>query len=79
MECSALPGAVHLANGASMAAVQHGQPLDTIMGFTPTGGVMMGTRTGDPDPGLLIHLLTEKGYDAPQLDRLRLIRTLWWC
>jgi acetate kinase len=60
----------HLGNGASMAAVQHGQPLDTTMGFTPTGGFMMGTRTGDLDPGLLIHLLTEKGYDAPQLERL---------
>src|SRR6266446_4112857 len=60
----------HLGNGASMAAVQHGQPLDTTMGFTPTGGFMMGTRTGDLDPGLLIHLLTEGGYDAPKLEHL---------
>jgi acetate kinase len=60
----------HLGNGASMAAVQNGQPLDTTMGFTPTGGVMMGTRAGDLDPGLLLHLLTEKGYAAPQLAQL---------
>jgi acetate kinase len=60
----------HLGNGASMAAVQHGQPLDTTMGLTPTGGFMMGTRTGDLDPGLLIHLLTAGGYDAPKLEHL---------
>src|SRR5262249_34874995 len=60
----------HLGNGASMAAVQNGQPLDTTMGFTPTGGFMMGTRTGDLDPGLLLHLLMEKGYDAPRLTQL---------
>jgi acetate kinase len=60
----------HLGNGASMAAVQNGQPLDTTMGFTPTGGLMMGTRTGDLDPGVLLHLLAEKGYDTPQLAQL---------
>lgn len=60
----------HLGNGASMAAVQNGQPLDTTMGLTPTGGLMMGTRTGDLDPGLLLHLQTEKGYHAPQLAEL---------
>ena len=60
----------HLGNGASMAAVHDGQPLDTTMGFTPTGGFMMGTRSGDLDPGLLIHLLTERGYDAPRLEQL---------
>ena len=60
----------HLGNGASMAAVQSGQPVDTTMGFTPTGGFMMGTRSGDLDPGILLYLLTEKGYDAPQLARL---------
>jgi acetate kinase len=60
----------HLGNGASMAAVLNGQPLDTTMGFTPTGGFMMGTHTGDLDPGLLIHLLTERGYDATTLEQL---------
>ena len=60
----------HLGNGASLAAVLNGQPLDTTMGFTPTGGVMMGTRSGDLDPGVLIHLMHAKGYNADQLDEL---------
>jgi acetate kinase len=60
----------HLGNGASLAAVLNGQPLDTTMGFTPTGGVMMGTRSGDLDPGVLIHLMSAKGYDAGQIDEL---------
>src|SRR5919109_1352413 len=60
----------HLGNGASLAAVHNGQPLDTSMGFTPTSGVMMGTRSGDLDPGVLIHLMHDKGYDAGQLDEL---------
>jgi acetate kinase len=60
----------HLGNGASLAAVHHGQPLDTSMGFTPTSGVMMGTRSGDLDPGVLIHLMHGKGYDASRLDEL---------
>jgi acetate kinase len=40
----------HLGNGASLAAVLNGRPLDTTMGFTPSGGLMMGTRSGDLDP-----------------------------
>jgi acetate kinase len=60
----------HLGNGASLAAVRDGRPLDTTMGFTPAAGFMMGTRSGDLDPGLLIHLLTEKGYDGGRLDHL---------
>lgn len=59
----------HLGNGASMVAVENGEPLDTTMGLTPTGGFMMGTRTGDLDPGLLIHLLGE-GHDASSLEHL---------
>lgn len=59
----------HLGNGASLAAVRDGQPIDTTMGFTPTGGVMMGTRSGDLDPGVLLYLLGN-GYDAMQLDHL---------
>jgi acetate kinase len=58
----------HLGNGASLAAVRDGRSLDTSMGFTPTGGFMMGTRSGDLDPGLILYLLREKGYDAKQLD-----------
>ncbi len=60
----------HLGNGASLAAVHHGQPLDTTMGFTPTGGVMMGTRSGDLDPGVLLHLMHAKGYDVRQIEHL---------
>ncbi len=60
----------HLGNGASMAAVRDGMPVDTTMGLTPTGGFMMGTRSGDLDPGIAIYLLRGKGYDADRLERL---------
>ena len=60
----------HLGNGASLAAVRDGQPLDTTMGLTPTGGLVMGTRSGDLDPGVLLYLLREKRYDADALGRL---------
>jgi acetate kinase len=60
----------HLGNGASLVAVRDGEPLDTTMGFTPTGGVMMGTRSGDLDPGVLLHLLARRGYDGATLERL---------
>ncbi len=60
----------HLGNGASMAAVQDGQPLDTTMGFTPTGGLMMGTRCGDLDPGVLLYLLREKVLSVAGLEDL---------
>lgn len=60
----------HLGNGASLAAVKNGLPADTSMGLTPAGGVMMGTRTGDLDPSILIYLLRERRYDAAKLERL---------
>jgi len=60
----------HLGNGASMAAVENGRPRDTTMGFTPAGGFMMGTRPGDLDPGVILYLLEQKGYDAAQLGEL---------
>jgi acetate kinase len=60
----------HLGNGASLVAVRDGHPLDTTMGFTPTGGVMMGTRSGDLDPGVLLYLLKSRAYDAERLERL---------
>ncbi len=50
----------HLGNGASMAAIRGGKCLDTTMGLTPAGGLMMGTRSGDLDPGVLLYLLQEK-------------------
>jgi acetate kinase len=59
----------HLGNGASMVALKDCIPLDTSMGLTPTGGFMMGTRSGDLDPGVLIHLL-KGGYTAEQLETL---------
>src|SRR2546425_1192643 len=60
----------HLGNGASLVALQEGHPVDTTMGLTPLGGVVMGTRTGDLDPGVLLYLMREKGYDARRLERL---------
>ncbi len=55
----------HLGNGSSVTALQDGVSLDTSMGMTPTGGVIMGTRTGDLDPGVLIYLL-RNGYATPE-------------
>ena len=60
----------HLGNGASMAACAGGRPLDTTMGMTPLGGFMMGTRTGDMDPGVLLYLVRECGYDDKGLEKL---------
>jgi acetate kinase len=60
----------HLGNGASLAAVRDGAPVDTTMGLTPAGGLMMGTRTGDIDPGVLVTLAREPGHDPEALDRL---------
>ena len=60
----------HLGNGASITAVKNGQSVDTSMGFTPSGGVMMGTRCGDIDPGVLIYLMREKNYDCDTLEAL---------
>jgi len=60
----------HLGNGASVTAVRDGQSIDTSMGMTPTGGVIMGTRSGDLDPGVLIYLMREKAFDAARLEDL---------
>lgn len=60
----------HLGNGASMAAVVRGRSIDTSMGFTPTGGLVMGTRTGDLDPGVFVYLLQSQGYSADRLAQL---------
>ena len=56
----------HLGNGASMVAVRSGESVDTTMGFTPTGGLMMGTRSGDLDPGVLVYLLEQKELSQPE-------------
>jgi acetate kinase len=60
----------HLGNGASMAAVKDGSSLDTTMGFTPAGGFMMGTRSGDLDPGIILFLLEELHFDVQRLTQL---------
>jgi acetate kinase len=60
----------HLGNGASMAAVHQQRSLDTTMGFTPTGGLVMSTRSGDLDPGLLLYLLRQRGMSADELHEL---------
>lgn len=60
----------HLGNGASVTAVKHGQSVDTSMGLTPSGGLVMGTRSGDLDPGVLIYLLREKKLDVDALEQL---------
>ena len=60
----------HLGNGASMAAVRGGVGIDTTMGFTPTGGLAMGTRSGDLDPGVLVHLLRSRRMQLDTLDAL---------
>jgi acetate kinase len=56
----------HLGNGCSVCAIRDGKSVDTSMGFTPLEGLMMGTRSGDLDPGALLHLLAHGG-DAAQL------------
>jgi len=58
----------HLGNGCSLAAIQQGCSIDTTMGFTPMEGLMMGSRSGSVDPGILLYLLQQKGYSADQLD-----------
>ncbi|HEX5279727.1 MAG TPA: acetate/propionate family kinase [Micropepsaceae bacterium] len=60
----------HLGSGASVTAVRNGRSIDTSMGLTPTGGIIMGTRCGDLDPGVLIYLMRKHGFDAEQLEQL---------
>jgi acetate kinase len=60
----------HLGSGASVAAVREGRSIDTSMGFTPTGGVVMGTRTGDIDPGALWWILQNEKLTPGQLSDL---------
>ncbi len=58
----------HLGNGASIAAVRDGVGIDTTMGLTPTGGMVMSTRSGDLDPGILLYLLRSRGFSADDVD-----------
>jgi acetate kinase len=60
----------HLGNGASLAAVHHGKPVDTSMSFTPTAGVPMSTRSGDLDPGLVWYLARTEKMSAKQFNEM---------
>ncbi|MFI5131471.1 MAG: acetate/propionate family kinase, partial [Chitinophagales bacterium] len=60
----------HLGNGASLCAIDHGRSIDTSMGFTPGEGLIMGTRCGDLDPGVITYLEREAGLKAEQIDQL---------
>jgi acetate kinase len=60
----------HLGNGASLAAIKEGKSIDTSMGFTPTSGIPMSTRTGDLDPGVAWYLMQEGKMSAKQFNQL---------
>ena len=60
----------HLGNGSSIAAVKHGECIDTSMGLTPLAGVCMGTRCGDIDPAIVTFLMQKEGLDAKGIDNL---------
>jgi acetate kinase len=61
---------LQLGSGCSAAAIKNGKPIDTSMGFTPLEGLVMSTRSGDVDPGLLMHLLKHRKIPLKQLDAL---------
>ncbi|MEI8082402.1 MAG: acetate kinase [Actinomycetes bacterium] len=61
---------LHLGNGASAAAIRGGVSVDTSMGMTPLAGLVMGTRTGDVDPGVIFHLVRESGMSIDEVDAL---------
>jgi acetate kinase len=60
----------HLGSGASMCALFEGRSVDSTMGFTAVDGLPMGTRTGALDPGVVLYLLQQQGYDAARIERL---------
>lgn len=60
----------HIGNGASITAIADGKSVDTSMGLTPTEGLMMGTRTGDVDPGALVYMMEREGLDAAGVSKL---------
>jgi acetate kinase len=60
----------HLGNGCSLAAIRDGHSVDTTMGFTPLEGIMMGTRSGSVDPGILTYLMRQKGASGQRLDQI---------
>lgn len=67
-ECSFI--SAHLGNGCSVAAIKNGQSVDTSLGMTPLEGVMMGTRSGDVDPGIIFHLVNQLDYSIDEVNEL---------
>jgi acetate kinase len=61
---------IHLGNGCSMAAVRDGRSVDTSMGFSPLAGLVMGTRSGDLDPAVVLYLQSQLGYTAAEVNTL---------
>jgi len=61
---------MQLGGGCSVTATDHGWPIETSMGFSPLGGVMMGTRSGDLDPAVVLHLIEKGKYSAAQLSAI---------
>ena len=60
----------HLGNGASITAIQNGRSIDTSMGFTPVDGLIMGTRTGEIDPGVLIYIADKEHLNVTGVNNL---------
>ncbi|HAT68774.1 MAG TPA: acetate/propionate family kinase [Candidatus Yonathbacteria bacterium] len=60
----------HLGNGASITAIKEGKSIDTSMGFTPTGGILMSSRTGDLDPGMLLYIMKSEGLSLDMMSHL---------
>jgi acetate kinase len=60
----------HLGSGASVCAIDHGKSVDTSMGMTPLEGLIMGTRPGDVDPGVILHLMRHGGLGVDEIDRI---------
>lgn len=60
----------HLGNGCSMAAIDHGKSVDTTMGFTPLEGLLMGTRSGDMDPSVILYIMAKEGLSLSEANTL---------
>jgi acetate kinase len=60
----------HLGNGCSMAAIDHGVSIDTTMGFTPLEGLLMGTRSGDIDPSIILYIMAKEGINLSEANTL---------
>ena len=67
----------HLGNGASLCAIANGRSVDTSMGLTPTGGIPMGTRSGDLDPGVVLFLARSGNLSNDALESLSTTSPVW--